>query len=270
MGGRGASSGGPGAGGGGGGGGGFGGVITQNANGTVTITPPVQPANANNQQFAGAGSGISDTNSHTTYFTPADYAIVSNSPTDGYGISPRTGMRVPVGYYQTGYYANVNTELRDLANNKRSSLTPQTQKVVDAMDRNMRPLNNSINTTRWVDETALADNLGIKGASRSQIINALSNGDITRVKDDYTSSSWDAKASGVAGQAGRYVRVDMHYAKGAKAQFSPTKRESELVGARNTPQRFSNARIESGLVQNARTGRNVRANILVVDCYVDQ
>lgn len=266
MGGRGASSGGGGAGGGiGGGAGGF--TVTQNANGTATITPAAQ--NTQPQNLAGAGSGISDVNSHTTYFTPGDYAILSNSPTDGYGISPRTGMRVPVGYYQTGYYANVNGELRDLADNKRTSLTPKTQKVVDAMDRNMRPLNDSINTTRWVDETGLAANLGIPGASRRQIISALSNQDITRVKNDYTSSSWDAKASGVAGQAGRYVRVDMHYAKGALAQFSPTKRESEMVGARNTPQRFSNARIERGLVQNARTGRNTMQDILVVDCYVD-
>lgn len=263
MGGRGAR--GPrGAGAGGGVGGAF--TITQNANGGVTI----MPQNAQGaQNLTNSGSGISDANTHTTYFTPADMAIVSNAVTDGYRRSPRTGQMVPVGYYQTGDYANINGELRDLGAGKRSKLTPQTQKVVDAMDRNMRPLSDPINSTRWTDEKAIADNLGMKGASRQQIISRLQGGDVHATKNDYTSSSWDAKANTVAGQAGRNVRVDMHYAKGAKVQFSPTRKEGEMVGARNTQQRFSNARVERVFQQNARTGGRY-IDVLVVDCYVDQ
>lgn len=242
-------------------GGGF--SVTQNANGTATITP-----NPNAQTLTNSGSGISDTNSHTTYFTPADMAIVSNMNTDGYRLSPRTGKMVPVGYYQTGDYANINGELRDLGTGKRQKLTTQTQKVVDAMDRNMRPLNNDIDTTRWTDLNAISDNLGMRGASRQQIINRLQGGDITAVKNDYTSSSWNAKANTVAGHAGRNVRIDMHYKKGALAQFSPTRKEGEMVGARGKTQRFSNARVERTLVHNAATG-NRYMDVLVVDCYVD-
>ena len=98
MGGRGASAGARGA--------GVGGAVgaftvTTNANGGVTITPNAQNAQ-NAQNFAGAGSGISDVNSHTTYFTPADYATVSDRNTDGYAIAQRSGKYVPVGYFQNG------------------------------------------------------------------------------------------------------------------------------------------------------------------------
>lgn len=254
----------------GGGLGGAGGAftVTQNANGGVTITPNAQNQNQN-QNFAGAGSGISDVNTHTTYFTPADYAIVTRADTDGNAIAQRSGRSVPVGYYQTGYYANVNSELRDLAAGKRNSLSTPTQHVVDAMDRNMRPLNAPLNSTRWTSTEALADNIGMKGASSRQIINRLSTQDAIKIKDDYTSSSWDPSANAVAGHAGRNCRIDLHYAKGAKVQFSPTRKEGEVVGARNTPQRFANARYERVLVQNKATG-NYYDTVLVVDCYVDQ
>ena len=266
MGGRGSSSA-RGGGLGGGGGGAF--TVMQNANGGVTITPNAQNQNQN-QNFAGAGSGISDVNSHTTYFTPADYATVSDMPVDGYAIAQRSGRYVPVGYFQTGYYSNVNSELRDLANGNRRSLTPQTQKVVDAMDRNMRPLNAPMDSVRWTDTAALADNIGLStSASRSQIINRLANNDVVSTKSDYTSSSWNPKDNAVAGNAGRYVKMNYHYAQGAKVAFSPTRKEGEVVGARNTAQRYSNARTQRMLVQNAR-GRNTYADVLVVDVYVDQ
>ena len=264
MGGRGASAGARGAGGVGGAGGAF--TVTTNANGGVTITPN----NAQNaQNFTGAGSGVSDVNSHTTYFTPADMATVSDMNTDGYAIAQRSGKYVPVGYYQTGYYSNVNSELRDMANGNRKSLTPQTQKVVDAMDRNMRPINAPMDTVRWTDTTALADNIGMRGATKSQIINRLAQGDAISVKNDYTSSSWNPKDNAVAGNAGRFVRMDMHYAKGAMGQFSPTRKEGEFVGARGVAQRYSNARIERTLVSNARSGKRQYADVLVVDVYVD-
>lgn len=254
---------------GGGLGGGGGGTFTINANGTATIVPNANAQNQN-QTLAGAGSGISDVKSHTTYFTPADYATVSDMPTDGYAIAQRSGKYVPVGYYQTGYYSNVNSELRDMANGRRQSLTPQTQKVVDAMDRNMRPLNAPMDSVRWTDTAALADNIGLPtGASRSQIISRLTGNDVVSTKSDYTSSSWNPKDNAVAGNAGRYVKMDYHYAQGAKVQFSPTRKEGEVVGARNTPQRYSNARTQRMLVQNAR-GRNTYADVLVVDVYVDQ
>ena len=263
MGGRGASAGARGAGI-GGAGGAF--TVTANANGGVTITPNANAQNA--QNFTGAGSGVSDVNSHTTYFTPADMATVSDMPTDGYAFAQRSGKYVPVGYYQTGYYSNVNSELRDLANGKRTSLTPQTQKVVDAMDRNMRPLNAPMDTVRWTDTTALADNIGMRGASKSQIINRLAQSDAIAPKHDYTSSSWNPKDNAVAGNAGRFVRMDMHYAKGAMGQFSPTRKEGEFVGARGAIQRYANARTERMLVQNTG-GRRQYADVLVVDVYVD-
>ena len=251
-----------------GGAGGIGGAftITPNANGGVTITP--NNANANAQNFTNSGSGISDTNTHTTYFTPADKAIVSNDVTDGFAIGQRNGRSVPVGYYQTGYYANVNSELRDLAAGKRKSLDPRTQKVVDAMDRNMRPLNNSMDSTRWTSIEAVADNIGMKGASGKQIIDRLKRQDAVKIKDDYTSSSWKAADNTVAGKAGRNCRVDLHYSKGALVQFSPTRKEGEVVGARGIAQRFANARYERVLVQNAALG-NKYETVLVVDCYVD-
>lgn len=266
MGGRGTRSGGaP-----GGGGGGIGGVtITPNAGGGVTITPtPTPPMNA--QALAAGGPGVSDAATHTTYFTPADYAIVSPTVTDGYRVSPRTGMLCPVGYFQTGDYANINGELRDLANGKISKLSPRTQKVVDAMDRNMRPLNAPVDSVRWTDMTAIRDNLGMpRNASMQSIVSRLSGGDIVGTKSDYTSSSWDAKANAVAGSAGRVVKVNYHYAKGAKVAFSPTRKEGEMVGARGTTQRFANARVQSMLVTNTKGGRRY-ADVLVVDCYVDQ
>ena len=266
MGGRGATAGGRGAGLGGAGGAAGAFTVTTNANGGVTITPNANAQNA--QNFTSAGSGISDVNSHTTYFTPADMATVSDRNTDGYAIAQRSGKYVPVGYYQTGYYSNVNSELRDLANGRRQNLTPQTQKVVDAMDRNMRPLNAPMDTVRWTDTTALADNVGMRGATKTQIINRLSQGDAISVKNDYTSSSWNPKDNAVAGNAGRYVRMDMHYSKGALGQFSPTRKEGEFVGARGVAQRYSNARIERTLVQNTQ-GRRQYADVLVVDVYVD-
>lgn len=262
MGGRGASAGARGVGIGGGGGGAF--STTQNANGSVTITP-----NANAQNFTGGGSGVSDVNTHTTYFTPADYATVSDRPSDGYAFAQRNGKWSPVGYFQTGYYSNVNSELRDLANGNRRSLTPQTQKVVDAMDRNMRPLNAPMDSVRWTDTKALADNIGLPtSASKGQILNRLSQGDVISTKSDYTSSSWNPKDNAVAGNAGRYVKMEYHYAQGAKVAFSPTRKEGEVVGARDTAQRYSNGRIQRMRVQNAR-GRDQYADVLVVDVYVD-
>lgn len=237
-----------------------------NAGGGVTITPP--PGGAGGQQLTGGGSGVSDVNTHTTYFTPADYATVSNMATDGYRISPRTGNVVPVGYYQTGDYANINGELRDLGKGRRTTLTPQTQKVVDAMDRNMRPLNKPIDSVRWTDDRAIADNLGMPGASRRQIVSRLQQGSITGTKNDYTSSSWDPKKNAVAGDGGRYVKIDMHYGKGAMVQFSPTRKEGEMVGARGKAQRFENARIQRMMVTNTK-GRRTMADVLVLDCYVD-
>lgn len=253
-----------------GGGGGFagGGGFTIGAGGAATIIPPNKNANPNAQNVMGAGAGVSNVDTHTTYFSPADYATVSNANTDGFDISPRTGMRVAVGYYQTGYYANVNSELRDLSNGNRSSLSPKTQKVVDAMDRNMRPLDKPIDTVRWTDMRALSDNLQMPGANKTQVINRLKNNDITAIKTDYTSSSWDAKQNAVAGQAQRYVRMDMHYSKGAMVQFSPTRKEGEMVGARGVSHRFANARIERTTVQNGRYG-NRTADVLVVDVYID-
>lgn len=248
--------------------------VTTNANGTVTITPgaPSTP----NPNLTNSGSGISDTNTHTTYFTPADKAIVSDDNSDGFAIAQRSGKRVPVGYYQTGYYSNVNSELRDLANGNRKALTPKTQKVVDAMDRNMRPLNNSIDTVRWTDMNAIESNLGMASGKRmtqqqrmQAVVNRLTGGDIVGRKSDYTSSSWDPKANALAGEAGRFVKIDCHYAKGAKAQFSPTRKEGEMVGARNTNQRFANARIQRMMVTNARGGRRM-GDVLVIDCYIDQ
>ena len=263
MGGRGSSSA-RGGGLGGGGGGAF--TVTQNADGSATITPNAQ----NQAQFAGTGSGVSDVNTHTTYFTPADYAIVSDMNSDGKAFAQRSGDWVPVGYFQTGYYSNVNSELRDLANGRRQSLTAPTQKVVDAMDRNMRPLNGPMDSVRWTDTRAIADNIGLPThASVSQIINRLTGNDVVSTKSDYTSSSWNPKDNAVAGNAGRYVKLDMHYAKGAKVAFSPTRKEGEVVGARNTPQRYSNARVERMLVSNTR-GRHQYADVLVVDVYVDQ
>lgn len=265
MGGRGATAGGRGAGLGGVGGGAF--TVTTNANGSATITPNANAQNA--QNFTGGGSGISDVNTHTTYFTPADYAIVSDMNTDGYAIAQRSGKYVPVGYFQTGYYSNVNSELRDLANGKRQSLTPQTQKVVDAMDRNMRPLNAPMDSVRWTDTTALADNIGLsKNATSKQIINRLTGNDVVSVKNDYTSSSWNPADNAVAGNAGRYVMQKMHYSTGAKVAFSPTRKEGEVVGARGVAQRYSNARTQRMLVQNTK-GRSQYADVLVVDVYVD-
>lgn len=240
-------------------------TITPNANGGATITPPM-----NAQAMAAGGAGVSDVSTHTTYFTPADYATVSPTVTDGYRRSPRTGNLVPVGYYQTGDYANINGELRDMADGKRTRLTPQTQKVVDAMDRNMRPLNKDITTMRWTDMTAIRSNLGMsRNSSMQDIVNRLRGGDITGIKSDFTSSSWDPKANALAGEAGRFVRVNMHYKKGAMAQFSPTRKEGEMVGARNTLQRYSGARVKQEWVTNAKGGRRL-ANVLTIDCYVDQ
>ena len=253
--------------GGGGGGGAF--TITPNANGGVTITPNQQP-NPNPQNIAAAGSGVSDTNTHTTYFTPADMATVSGGiVTDGYRMSPRSHTMQAVGYYNTGDYANINGELRDLGNGKIKSLSPKTQKVVDAMDRNMRPLNNDIDSVRWTDMNAIRSNLGMsRHATMDDIVNRLKGGDIVGRKTDYTSSSWDAKQNAVAGGAGRFVMIDMHYKKGAMVEFSPTRKEGEMVGARDKDQRFSNARVERMLVKNARGGR-VMADVLRMDCYVD-
>lgn len=246
-------------------------TVTQNANGTATITPNTVTPPLNAQAMAAGGTGGSDVKTHTTYFTPADYAIVSGGVvTDGYRMSPRSGTMQVVGYYNTGDYYNINTELRELADGKRRSLTPKTQRVVDAMDRNMRPLNAPIDTVRWTDGKAIAANLGMKGATKQQIINRLAQADAIKSKSDFTSSSWDPKQNAVAGTAGRDVRLDMHYAKGAMAQFSPTRKEGEMVGARNAPQRYANARFERALVYNARSKRSYYDNILVVDVYVDQ
>jgi len=264
MGGRGSRSGGGPAGAGGGGV-----TITPTAGGGVTITPPANPTPpANGQAFTG-GAGVSDVKSHTTYFTPADMAIVSRMNTDGLRYSAYNKMYNPVGYYNTGDYYNINTACRDLANGKISKLDAKTQKVVDAMDRNMRPLNADINSTRYTGIEAIQSNLGMPGATPQQIIKRLQQGDITSVKHDFTSSSWDMTKSGVAGLGGRNVVVDMHYKKGALAQFSPTRKEGEMVGARNVPQRYANARIEKRTFVNARTGRTFRADALVLDCYVE-
>ena len=242
-------------------------VFTVNPGGSATILPNIMNQNQGVQNLSGAGSGVSDTNTHTTYFSPADWSIVNGDPTYGTRLSPRSFTQQAIGYYNTGDYYNINTELRELASGKRRSLTPETQRVVDAMDRNMRPLNNDIEATRWTDTKAIASNLGMPGASKRQIVAALQNNDITRIKDDFTSSTWNKKKSSVAGKAGRDVKINMMYKKGSMAQFSPTKKEWEMVGARGKPQRYSNARIERTLVTDPRG--NYHANILVVDCYVD-
>ena len=256
MGGRGARSGG------GAGGGGLGSATIPQAGATIPTPPPGAGA------LAGAGSGVSDVNSHTTYFTPADMAIVDGSNTLGRRYSARNGMMNNIGYYNTGDYYNINTGLRN-ANGDRTKLNKETLTVVDAMDRNMRPLNKAMDTVRWTSTDAIGSNLGMSGASNQQIINALKRGDIALPKMDYTSSSWDTSKNTVNGAGGRFVKINMHYSKGALGQFSPTGMEGEFVGARGVTQRFSNARMETVHMFNARTGRSVSANCLVVDCYVN-
>lgn len=130
------------------------------------------------------------------------------------------------GYFQTGNSFDLNEKLR---NGK--PLSDKNKKVVDALDRNMKPSTKDIQVNRMVGESFLRDQLGIH--SDADLQKAV--GKVTVCKA-YSSTSYDMSENVFSS---RNVSLKINAPKGTKMLISPTGEEAEILLGRNTAMKIN-------------------------------
>ena len=198
----------------------------------------------------------SDVDSRTTPMSDEDKKQVSSD----FGTS----------YFQTSNSFTINEILRNTDNddnllqNLREEYTftkaDKVYETIQAMDRNMQPLNDSIKVVRLADMDYITSVLQACGVDISvnafgemrysdvvNSINDIKNNVIgaTIYEKGYMSTTYNTSLSDSA-FTGRPVKLEMDVPKGAKAMFSPTGEESELVVARNSGYTVNDIRLENG------------------------
>lgn len=196
----------------------------------------------------------SDVDSRTTYMSDKDREQV--------GGSSNWESR----YFQSSNSFRLNRALREGAMEGDESVQDSLKayfgrnwekqlKTVEAMDRNMRPLNKDINVVRLADEGYLASILksfNIDNAIKERLIDGagswggsfrqsdvdelnryLRNNDVVITEPSYMSTTYNTSLSDSAFSR-RMVKLELSVKAGRKAMFSPTGEESEMVLARNT------------------------------------
>lgn len=194
----------------------------------------------------------SDVDSRTTPISDEDKAILKNG-SNGYFQTANAFMinkairqsqkeRIPLvdaleyQYRQYGYSTQQSEEKAQKA-----------LKVIDAMDRNMHPLDRDINVVRMTTNKWLRTLLQKIGAYDSElknvstdflhnivskrldkINNILSKNDVTYYDQAFNSATYNLKMDDQAFN-GRPVRIEYVGTKGTNAMFSPTGKESEVV-----------------------------------------
>ena len=173
-------------------------------------------------------------------------------------------------YFQSSNAFTINEILRgtgsddELLQNLREEYTftkaDKVYETIQVMDRNMQPLNDSIKVVRLADMDYITSVLQACGVNipvnafdemrYSDVVNSIN--DIknnvigaTIYEKGYMSTTYNTSLSDSEFKD-RPVRLEMDVPKGAKAMFSPTGEESELVVARNSGYTVNDIRLENG------------------------
>ena len=162
-------------------------------------------------------------------------------------------------YFQSSNAFDINEALRVVARDggderaelekrlrriKSDADVQETLKTIDAMDRNMKPLNKNIRVVRLADNEYLHAVLNACGVNTNGIWGKLRDADtLANIKSKivgakifehgYMSTTYNLSLDDSAFR-GRPVKLDMDVSKGTKAMFSPTNDESEMVLARKS------------------------------------
>lgn len=157
---------------------------------------------------------------HYTFITDEDKALMCPPPRQN-------------AYFQSGNSWNINSKLRN-----DEMLSESQQKTVDAMDRNMRVLDDDIYVSRYADDD-YAKALGIR--SDNLYVDIIGKRDLSKLDNliggvvqekGFMSTSYGSNEKNFFKT--RPVRLEIKAKKGTKALFSPTGEESEMVLARGT------------------------------------
>ena len=137
------------------------------------------------------------------------------------------------GYFQTSHSFHLNEKLRKAKDGDLSHLSEADRKLVDTLDKNMKPCTRDIKVTRMVGDSFLREQLGLKldldgNVDEKSLKNAA--GKVTVCKA-YSSTSYDI---GDNVFTSRNVKLNINAPKGSKMLVSPTGKEAEILLARNT------------------------------------
>jgi 8-oxo-dGTP pyrophosphatase MutT (NUDIX family) len=136
-------------------------------------------------------------------------------------------------YFQSGNAFLLNKALRKAPDGDLSRLSDSDKKLVETLDKNMKPSTRDIKVTRMVGDSFLRDQLGLRldnegNVDESSLKNAV--GKVTVCKS-YSSTSYDM---GENVFKSRNVKLNINAPKGSKMLVSPTGEEAEILLARNT------------------------------------
>lgn len=149
------------------------------------------------------------------------------------------------GFVMTSKSWNINAFLRGEPDfNRRSGWNMTEQEirtVTNRLDRNMRPLPESIQTVRFVDEKFLTS-LGLQPRMGPRTVNAIQG--IMRRGDPFTSEAFTSVSTNVMQNVftGRPVKLNITAKKGTKALITTNQQESEIVLGRNQKWKITGAR----------------------------
>ena len=184
------------------------------------------------------------------------------------------------GYFQSALSWNINKALRDSydqgisvgdALSKSSFVSDDMKesmlKTIETMDRNMKPLNADVESTRLVDHNyfkRITQGLGLsedtlKGLYEDVIMGTVKDGDalkqlkeaLTGMKiceNGYISTCLDPNLTNLIStiKNGKHVKIELSISKGTKAMFSPTKLEDELVVDRHASYKITDVGVRDG------------------------
>ena len=192
------------------------------------------------------------------------------------------------GYFQTGTSFGINKSLRRVAeegvsldkalDDRFGRDVNEIKKTIEAMDRNMHPIDKDMKLVRLVDSNytdKLFKSLGVSDEIRKAVNNMTLRGSLGAEQDKYLSElkeklvgahvqepsymscSHDLQLKGSAFKS-RRVALDIEAPKGTMGMFSPTRQEAEFVLARNSGYHITNIRFDQKdhrLVFEVRMGK---------------
>lgn len=171
-------------------------------------------------KYGSSKGGKSIVKNHYTFITDEDKALMCPPPLQN-------------AYFQSGNSWDMNSKLRN-----GEMLSESQQKTADAMDRNMRALDDDIHVSRYAGDSyikalGITDSDWYNDVIDKRDLSKLNNliGGIVQEKG-FVSTSYGSNE--VSLFRSRPIRLEINAKKGTKALFSPTGRESEMVLARGT------------------------------------
>lgn len=203
----------------------------------------------------------SNADSKFTMMTDEDIAILSGL------IEPPPG-----GYFQVGAGGSysINSALRkgDI-----SDLSASNKRIINVMDRNMKPLDKDIDVIRFVGKGYLLS----LGVDKNLIMNVLGGDEVSLARLRHTvfkqtisekgfmSTTYNQNLddSAFAGRFDRICRINLKCKKGNKVLFSPSKVESEMVLERGTKYVITNVQVK--LQGNGKFGRPMKTIVFTAE-----